>query len=137
MTARAILKLRHTHRGSWLAKAGDARTRTAVGEESIAVLRDWENGLFDWRAKDGPTLSTTAEQIRSENAAYWWMRPEHETWRTALSEGAIVWVRQAIEDGTVGGSVGRSKGVWRIGDVRIDDTRLFLRLKERIGDVRS
>lgn len=132
-----LLKLAHLNRGSWLASAQDPRTVALIGDSPIAVLRDWENGLFDWTAAGGPRLSTTTEETLSDEARYWWMRAAHADWRNALHDGALVWVRQAIPDGCEGGSIGRSKGVWRIGNVDINDAHLKLRLVERFGDVKT
>jgi len=63
----------------------------------------------------------------------WWDHPASATWRALLRDGAAVWVRKVKQDGT---GVGRSAGIWRIGEVERSDRRVSFALTQRIGDTK-
>ena len=135
MSPAILLRVGHLHRGSWLAEALDAYSRRIVGAAPFAVLRDWGTGQFHWTERP-PRYVETAVAVAGQGVD-WWSEPVPATWRSALTDGAIVWVRAMRPNGTANASVGRSKGVWRIGEVEIGTDRLSLALIERIGDVRT
>ncbi|MBV0911492.1 hypothetical protein [Anianabacter salinae] len=130
-----FFRLKHTKRGSALAVPNDARTQAVLGEDPIPVLRDWGSGAFDWTGSDRPTYTEAKPESDDETPA-WWMQPDHAEWLALLKDDAVVWVRHVELTDNDNASMGRSKGVWKIGGVSIEDETLTLRLVERVGDVR-
>ena len=128
MTRMPRIRLSQMH-GSWLARPNDDAAFEVLGNDVIAVVRDWGDGKFDWSAQ-----TYHEDSGRKREKPDWWNLPKHAVWRKKLVDGSSVWVRQAIDDGSPGGTVGWSKGVWRIGEVEIDESHLSYRLIEQIAD---
>lgn len=129
------IKLKHKSRGSWFAVASDTAARNLLGEQILPVLRDWNAGTFIWGPPHPRYVESRGED--TGGGTVWWSEPGHAAWRSSLVDGTIVWVREVRHDGTRAASVGRSKGVWRICSVEIDDERLKLDLIERVAEVRE
>lgn len=121
------LKQRH---GSLLAAPHGERTKRAVGAAPVPVLRDCDDGAFHWAAKPPAVLWTPDTP---PGVGPWWMENRHAAWRAALVDGAAASVRAYRNDGTANGSVGASKGVWRMADVIVAPDRISMRLVDRIG----
>ena len=118
-------------RGDWRASPTTATARKILGEGPIPVVRDWADGKLSWTER-------TYRETRGElsEGKDWWQEPQHVRWRKLLSESEFVWVRKAKEGETTG-SVGKSKGVWRIANLSVDEDGLSFRLGEMVADVKT
>lgn len=115
------------HRGQRYASVKTERNKQMLNTERVAVIRDWENGMLDW-SQNPPTYLE-----REEDG--WWTHPAATIWRSLLTEGAAVWVRKVKHDDSENASVGRSVGIWRIGDVVVAGRHLSFTLQARLGEV--
>lgn len=120
-------------RGSWIAIAASARDAQLVGHARLPVIRDFENGDFNW-TRDGVVVRVTPETSKDEKSPSWWMLARNAEWRSLLESGTPTLIRKGTgsDDGFGENSVGRKVGLFVPAAVNIVPDLLELRFATRL-----